>query len=113
MTEKIWVSAPMHHSLVFLKNEVLLAADPILALSPGNPWTAFTCHEAEAFACIFAAAGRQDVYDHIIHQHALNDEAEEVEFHLSMTDDAPPIPLGKAGADEAEQLRRDVNGEVA
>lgn len=97
-TEKLWVERDTHNRHVFLLNEVLLAADPMLdTTSPGNPWEYFTCSEAEALACIFAAAGRQDVYDFIIYQHALDDDAEEVDFHLSMygIDRLPPKPLGK------------------
>lgn len=113
LTEEMkMVSRAEHDRLVFLQNEVLLAADPVLQLEPGNPWPAFTCAEAELLACIFAAAGRQDAYHHIIHQHALGDEAEEVEFHIDMLDgEDPPVPLGKEATDEAEALRRMVNGE--
>lgn len=93
--------------LRFLLNEVLTLADTVMELSPGNPWTNLTCSEAEQFACIFAAAGRADAYHHVIHQHAIMDDAEEVEFHLEMMDgEKPPIPLGEAATDEAEQLRQ-------
>ena len=100
-TEKIWVERTLHDNRLFLQNEVLLAADPMLeTTSPGNPWAGFSCSEVEALACIFAAAGRQDVYDFIIHAHALEDDAEEVDFHLSMYGDgAPPAPLGREHAD--------------
>lgn len=112
MSDKI-PGGPLGRSdLLFLLNETLTAGDVILGLSPGNPWIHFTCSEAETLACVFAAAGRADVYHHIIHQHALEDEAEEVDFHLSMMDgEKPPIPLGKVSTDEAEQLRRAVNGD--
>ena len=103
-TDKMWVDRTIHENRLFLHNEVLLAADKMLdTTSPGNPWTSFTCSEAEALACIFAAAGRQDVYDFIIHAHAMDDNAEEVDFHLSMygIDSAPPQPLGKEHSDES------------
>ena len=97
-SETMVVRREQHNNHVFLMNEVLLCADPMLSTtSPGNPWTEFTCSEAELLACIFKAAGRQDVYDFIIHAHCLADDAEEVDFHLSMygIDSAPPRPLGK------------------
>ena len=97
---------PRNTSPEFLLNEVLTFADTVMALQPGNPWTALTCGEAEQLACIFAAAGRRDVYHHIIHQHALGDEAEEVDFHVDMLDgEAPPVPLGKEATEQAEELR--------
>lgn len=101
-TDKMWVDRALHENRIFLQNEVLLAADPMLETTcPGNPWEYFTCREVEALACIFAAAGRQDVYDFIIYQHCLADDAEEVDFHLSMygIDSAPPKPLGKEHSD--------------
>lgn len=96
-TEKMWVDRTLHDNRIFLQNEVALAADKMLDTTcPGNPWEYFTCPEVEALACIFAAAGRQDVYDFIIYQHALADDSEEVEFHLDMYGDStPPKPLGK------------------
>lgn len=99
-SETMVVRREQHNRLVFLLNEVLLAADPMLqTTSPGNPWENFTCREVELLACIFAAAGRQDVYDFIIYQHCLADDAEDLEFHLSMYDGAtPPKPLGKEHA---------------
>lgn len=101
-TEKMWVNRARHEDLLFLQNEVALAADEVLVLDPGNPWQYFTCSEVEKLACMFAAAGRRDVYDHIIHQHALEDEAEEVDFHLAMYDGAtPPKLLGKEHPDES------------
>lgn len=100
MSEKVRGGALGRSDLVFLLNEVLTFADTIMELNPGNPWTALTCSEAEELACIFAAAGRQDAYDHIIHQHSLEDDAEEVDFHLSLygIDSTPPKPLGKEHA---------------
>lgn len=84
------------HDAAFLWNEVQLAGDRMLDINTGGTWNTFTCQEAEALACIFSAAGRQDVYDFIIHEHALEDEAEEVEFHLQMRDGTePPEPLGR------------------
>lgn len=86
-----------HNDLVFLWNEVQLASDVVLAMQPADSvWTGMTCNEAEAVACIFAAAGRPDVYDFIIEQHAKEDNSEEVDFHLEMRDgEPPPNPLGK------------------
>lgn len=100
-SQTIVVDRALHNNRLFLQNEVLLAADPmLLTTSPGNPWADFTCTEVELLACIFAAAGRQDVYDHIIHAHCLGDDAEEVDFHLEMYGDStPPNPLGKEHAD--------------
>lgn len=83
-SEKMWVDRTLHENRLFLQNEVLTAADTVLEMNPGNPWTALTCGEAEALACIFAAAGRQDVYDHIIMQHAAEDEPDEMQFHKEM-----------------------------
>lgn len=103
--EKFWNDAQ------FLRNEVSTFADTIIAMNPGNPWTALTCAEAEQLACIFSAAGRTDAYHHLIHQHALGDEAEEVDFHQDMLDgEAPPVPLGKDATEEAEALRQMVHG---
>jgi hypothetical protein len=98
-TEKMWVDRTLHENRLFLQNEVLLAADEVMLLDPGNPWQYFTCKEAEMLACIFAAAGRKDVYDHIISQHALEDEAEEIDFHLEMRAGEPGPPLGRESAD--------------
>lgn len=91
------VGTPTPVDLRFLLNEVLTAADMIIELVPaGDVFTSMTCGEAEALACVFAAAGRADAYHHIIYHHALEDDAEEVEFHLSMLDgETPPQPLGK------------------
>lgn len=84
-TDKMWVDRTLHENRIFLQNEVLLAADPMLATtSPGNPWAGFSCSEVEALACIFAAAGRQDVYDYIIDQHKVHDEPEELDYHKGM-----------------------------
>ena len=95
-TETMVVRRQQHNDLVFLMNEVLLCADPMLGTtSPGNPWAGFSCSEVEALACIFSAAGRQDVYDFIIHAHCNEDDAEDLDWHLSMRDSAPPKPLGK------------------
>jgi hypothetical protein len=97
----MWVDRTLHENRIFLQNEVQLAADPMLeTTSPGNPWAAFSCSEVESLACIFAAAGRQDVYDFIIHAHCLEDDAEDLDFHLEMYGDgAPPRPLGREHAD--------------
>jgi hypothetical protein len=97
----MWVDRTLHENRIFLQNEVLLAADPMLeTTSPGNPWATFSCSEVESLACIFAAAGRQDVYDFIIHAHCLEDDAEDLDFHFEMYGDgAPPRPLGRESAD--------------
>lgn len=85
-----------HNDLVFLWNEVQLAADKMLHIDNGGTFTTLTCEEAEALACVFAAAGRPDVYDFIIEEHAKDDDSGEVDFHLAMRDgEPPPNPLGK------------------
>jgi hypothetical protein len=95
------VDRTLHNNRLFLQNEVLLAADPMLRTTdPGNPWAGFSCSEVELLACIFVAAGRQDVYDFIVHAHCLDDDAEEVDFHLAMYGgNTPPKPLGKEHSD--------------
>lgn len=76
------------HDLVFLWNEVQLAADVVLTMEPADSmWTGLTCDEAEKLACIFAAAGRKDVYDFIIDHHKTEDEPEELEFHKQMAEE--------------------------
>ena len=92
----------------FLMNEVLLAADVILEMVPAEDvFSGMTCSEAEAFACIFAAAQRQDVYDFIIDQHKVHDEPEELEFHEAMKDGAALHVPGDAHTAEYE---KDVRG---
>lgn len=83
-TDKMWVDRTLHTNRLFLQNEVLLAADRMLDVNTGEVWPSFTCSEAEALACIFAAAGRQDVYDYIIDQHKVHDEPEELDYHKGM-----------------------------
>ena len=52
-----------------------LASDVVLTIAPAEPvWGGLTCTEAESLAGIFAAAGRQDVHDFIIDQHADGDD---------------------------------------
>lgn len=98
-SETMVVRREQHNNLLFLWNEVQLTADKMLTADIGTTFQSFTCEEVEALACIFAAAGRQDVYDFIIHQHSLGDEAEEIDWHLAMYGDtAPPKPLGKEHA---------------
>lgn len=76
------------HELVFLWNEVQLAADTVLEMEPADDvWTGMTCHEAEAIACIFAAAGRKDAYDFIIEHHKTEDDSEELSFHEQMAEE--------------------------
>lgn len=53
---------------------VLSAADVMLGINNGGTWGSFTCTEIEALADIFTAAGRKDVADFIISEHAASDE---------------------------------------
>lgn len=82
------VGNPTPLNLTFLLNEVLSAADKVMDMQPADEvWCGMTCTEAEALACIFAAAGRHDVYRFIIEQHAQRDEPDELTFHKEMHDD--------------------------
>jgi hypothetical protein len=61
--------------LLHLWNEVQLAAPVVHGMAPADSvWGGMTCTEAETLAGIFAAAGRQDVHDFIIEQHAEGDD---------------------------------------
>lgn len=72
------MSEPTHDDLVILWNDTNHAADIMLGIDNGGTWGSFTCTEIEALADIFRAAGRTDVADFIISEHAESDEDDDM-----------------------------------
>jgi hypothetical protein len=66
--------------LNFLWNEVHLAADAMLRIDNGGTWNTFSCTEIEALTDVFRAAGRDDVADFILAEHAEGDEPEDEHY---------------------------------
>lgn len=66
------------HKLQHLHSEVHHAAPILLGVDNGGTWGSFTCTEIEALAAIFRAAGREDVADFIISEHAESDEDDDM-----------------------------------
>jgi hypothetical protein len=73
-TETLVVSREIHDRNLYLKNVVLSAGDVMLGIDNGGTWGSFTCTEIETLAEVFRAAGREDVADFIISEHAETDE---------------------------------------
>ncbi|QWY82824.1 hypothetical protein PP641_gp084 [Arthrobacter phage SilentRX] len=80
--------------LVMLWNEVEHAAPIVHGMAPADPvWGGMTCTEAEAVAGIFGAAGKPEIEEFILEQHALGDDDPEDEHHEKFLE-----VMGRAGA---------------
>ena len=63
-----------HADLLRLQQVVTNAGDAMLGIDNGGTWGSFTCSEIDALAALFTVAGRQDVAEFIVAEHAIGDE---------------------------------------